>query len=170
MDQHSRSSIAGGLILVLLGGWFLAMQLVPGLGEWFNTRYSWPLIIVAFGAMWLLLAFIMRNPDYAMPAAIFGGIGGLLYWQNLTGQWASWAYAWTLIPGFAGVGTILMGLLGKAPLKNLSAGAWLIFISLVMFAIFGSFLGGVNYFGAYWPILLIVLGVITLARNLWRAR
>lgn len=105
-----------------------------------------------------------------MPAAIFSGIGGLLYWQNATNQWASWAYAWTLIPGFAGVGALLMGLLGKEPMRNFRAGAWLVFISLVMFAIFGAFLGGMNFFGPYWPLLLVALGVILLARNLWGAR
>jgi len=170
MNRSSRSSIIGGVILIVVGAGLLAGQFIPGWSEWFNMRYAWPLIIVAFGALWLLLAFTTGKPEFAMPGAIFGGIGGLLYWQNATGHWASWAYAWTLIPGFAGVGTILMGLLGKEPMKNFRAGAWLVFISAVLFAIFGAFLGGMNYLGAYWPLLLIVLGVVLLARNFWQAR
>lgn len=40
MDQRNRSSVVGGLIMILLGVWFLAVQFVPGLNEWFNARYS----------------------------------------------------------------------------------------------------------------------------------
>jgi hypothetical protein len=42
----------------------------------------------------------------AVAACIIGGIGGILYWQSYTGDWASWAYVWTLIPGFSGIGII----------------------------------------------------------------
>ena len=38
------------------------------------------------------------QPGMLVPACIVGGIGGMLYWQNLTGDWASWSYSWSLIP------------------------------------------------------------------------
>ncbi|HUV89374.1 MAG TPA: hypothetical protein VMY80_06955, partial [Anaerolineae bacterium] len=95
---------------------------------------------------------------------------GLLYWQNATGHWESWAYAWTLIPGFVGVGIILAGILGGGLRKALGGGGWLILISLVLFAIFGSFLGGLNLLGPYWPVLLIVLGLFILVERLVRRR
>lgn len=78
----------------------------------------------------------------AVPACIVGGIGGLLLWQNATGEWQSWAYAWTLIPGFVGVGTLLSGLLGGTLRRDFGAGAWRVLISLISFGIFASFLGG----------------------------
>ena len=46
----------------------------------------------------------------------------------------------------------------------------LILISLVMFAIFGSFLGGLDVFGNYWPVLLILLGLIVLVRSFFPKR
>jgi hypothetical protein len=108
MDRRRRSSLAAGLVLILLGAWFLVAQWVPGLQTWF----SWPLTIVGVGVLLLIIGLLTRVPAMAVPACIVGGIGGLLYWQNATGNWESWAYAWTLIPGFVGVGIVLSGLLG----------------------------------------------------------
>ena len=106
----------------------------------------------------------------AVPACIVGGIGGLLYWQNATGNWESWAYAWTLIPGFVGVGIVLSGLLGGEIRQSVSGGGWLILISLVLFTIFGSFFGALGIVGDYWPVLLILLGLLILIRSLFRSR
>jgi len=106
----------------------------------------------------------------AVPACIVGGIGCLLYWQNATGNWESWAYAWTLIPGFLGVGILLAGLLEGRLRQSLDSGIFFIVISLVMFAIFGSFLGGLQIFGLYWPVLLILFGLWMLVRTLFRSR
>ena len=118
----------------------------------------------------LIAAMLTGIPGLAVPAAIIGGIGGLLYWQNQTGNWESWAYAWTLIPGFVGVGIIVSGLLGKQPGKALREGLNVIVVSLILFALFGSFLGGRNIFGPYWPVLLILLGLWLLVRPFWRSQ
>ena len=106
----------------------------------------------------------------AIPACIVGGIGGILYWQEITGNWESWAYAWTLIPGFVGVGIVLSGLLGGDFRQSARGGGWLIMISLVLFAVFGSFFGGLGLLGPYWPVLLILLGLLVLIRPLFRPR
>ena len=166
MDSRRRSSLAGGLVLVLLGVWFLVAGWVPGLRVWF----SWPLMIVGVGVLLLIVGLLTGVPGLAVPACIVGGIGGLLYWQNATGNWDSWAYAWTLIPGFVGVGTVLSGLFGGDLRQSLRGGGWLILISLVLFTIFGSFLGGLRLLGPYWPVLLILLGLLALGRSLFRPR
>jgi hypothetical protein len=158
--------LVGGLILILLGAWFLAMQFVPGLQEWF----SWPWIIIGVGVAMLLIGLLSGVPDLAVPACIIGGIGGLLYWQNVTGNWDSWSYAWSLIPGFVGVGVILSGLFGGKVRKSLREGGNLILISLILFVIFAAFLGGPNLLGDYWPVLLILLGSWVLIRSLFRSR
>ena len=166
MDRRRRSSLAGGLVLILLGAWFLVAQWVPGL----PTTFSWPWIVIGVGGFLLLLGLLTGAPGLAVPACIVGGIGGLLYWQNATGNWESWAYAWTLIPGFVGVGILLSGLLGGEIRQSVQGGGWLILISLVLFAVFGSFLGGLDLLGPYWPVLLILLGLLLLARPLFRSR
>jgi len=168
MDHQRRSSLAAGLILVLIGVWFLVNQLVPGLQIWVNARVSWPLFVVGAGVFLLVIGLLVGAADMAVPACIVGGIGGLLYWQNATGNWESWPYAWALIPGFVGVGTILAGLLKGQPGRGLREGTGTIFISLILFAIFASFFGGTNFFGPYWPVLLILLGVWILVQRLFR--
>lgn len=169
MDESRRSNLVFGVILVLIGAIFLVFQLLPGLQSFINWANAWPLIIVGVGAVFMLSGVLGRVPGLAVPACVIGGLGILMYWQNSTDNWASWAYAWALIPGFVGVGTILTGILGGHGAKSFSGGLWLIVISLVMFFIFGSFLGGFG-FGDYWPVLLIGLGFLILLRPLFRSR
>lgn len=168
MENRTRKSIASGIFLILVGLFFLAYQFRPDLFQWLRIEVDWPLIVIAVGVFLLLLGLLVGAPGMAVPACIVGGIGGLLYWQNATGLWETWSFAWALIPGFVGVGIILSGLLGGGKLReSLENGGSLIIISLLMFAIFGSFLGGLDVFGKYWPVLLILLGLIMLVRNLF---
>jgi hypothetical protein len=170
MNKRRRTGLVGGTLLVLLGLWFLAMQLVPDLQSLIDIELSWPLFVIGAGVVLLILGLLTGEPGMAVPACIVGGIGVLLYYQNETGDWASWAYAWTLIPGFAGVGAILAGLLGDKPKQSVRDGVNLIIISAVMFVIFSSFLGGQNLLGPYWPVLLILLGLWFLIQPLFRRK
>ncbi len=170
MDRQMRRNLVVGVVLVLLGVWFLAVQFVPGLGGWINIEWSWPLLIMAVGAFLLLFGLLVGAPGMAVPAVIVAGIGGILYYQNATGDWTSWSYLWTLIPGFVGVGVILAGLLGGDFRGSLTEGGGLIIISLILFFIFASIMGGWNLLGDYWPVLLILLGVWLLIRQLFRSR
>ena len=164
VNRETRSNLVIGLLLIVLGGWFLAGQFVPGLKFWINAEKSWPLFVIGAGLLLLVLGLLTQTAEMAIPACIVGGIGGLLYWQNTTGNWDSWAYAWTLIPGFVGVGIMLAGLLRGQGSRAFREGGGLILVSLVLFVIFGSFLGGGAVLGSYWPVLLILLGLWLLVR------
>ena len=168
MDRQQRSRIVGGLLLIGLGVLFLVWQIAPNLLPFFRIEYAWPLIVVGIGACLLLFGLLAGEPGMAVPGCVVGGVGLLLYWQNSTGQWDTWAYAWTLIPGFVGVGTVLMGLLGERPRESIPGGAWLILISVIMFAVFSALFGGPNLLGPYWPVLIILAGVVFLVRALVR--
>ncbi len=170
MDRRRSSNVVLGVLLVLLGAWFLASQYYSPLANWINLSLSWPLIVIGVGVFLLVLGLLVGAPGMAVPACIVGGIGGLLYWQNATGNWGSWSYAWTLIPGFLGIGILLSGLLEGRPRQAIDGGLFFIVISLVMFAIFASFLGSQQTFGLYWPVLLILFGLWILARAIWRMR
>ena len=173
MDDRARNSaLRFGVVLIILGGFFLLARAAPDLFGRVGES-SWPLIIVGVGILLLLIGAVTGAPGMAVPAAVVGGIGGLLYWQNATGNWQSWAYAWTLIPGFVGVGTLVAGLLeGKA--QTVKGGLWLIVISLILFAIFSAimapFFGAPVLLGRFWPALLILLGVLLLVRALYQPR
>jgi hypothetical protein len=168
MEDSNRSRLVIGILLLLLGVWFLLIQIFPALGGWFNIEWSWPLIVVGVGLALLVIGLLVGNPDMIVPACVVGGIGGILYYQNATSDWISWTYLWSLIPGFVGVGLLLSALLGGRDRRDVSAGVWLIIISAVLFLIFGSIFGGLTILGIYWPVLLILLGVVILVRALWR--
>ena len=93
--MEKKSSIIGGAILILAGVFFLLAQFFPGLVSWFNIGQQWPLIIIFVGGLFLAGA-LLGTPPLAIPGSIIGGTGLLLYYQNASGDWASWAYAWTL--------------------------------------------------------------------------
>ncbi len=168
MDRRQRSRLVAGLMLIALGTLFLLFQLMPALWDWVNMTYAWPLTVIAVGAVLLVFGLIVGAPGMAVPACLVAGIGAILYWQNLTGHWESWAYAWTLIPGFVGVGTALMGVLGEGGRRSIESGLWLMATSATLFLIFGSFLGGLSLLGPWWPVLLILAGVLALIRSLAR--
>jgi hypothetical protein len=154
------------MLLIVFGALILAVQLLPGLQLWF----SWPWIIIGFGVVMLVIGSATGVPALAIPACIIGGMGGILYYQTITGDWDSWAYIWSLIPGFVGVGIVLSGLLGGEGGEAVRAGGWLILISLVLFAAFGSLFGALGMMGDYWPVLLILLGLLLLVGPLLRTR
>lgn len=170
MDGNSRSRLGCGAVMILVGGWLLAVRLFPALGDWVEISFAWPMFVIGAGVLLLLFGVLVNEPGMSVPAAIVGGIGSLLYWQNATGNWESWAYAWTLIPGFVAVGIVLMGLWKGGEAESLRGGGILLIISLVLFTIFGSFLGGPNLLGPYWPVLLILLGLLILGRSLLGGR
>jgi hypothetical protein len=165
MEQRARSAIASGAILVLVGVLLLAARLVPGL----FGALSWPFIVIGVGVLLLVLAIATGTAGLAVPACIVGGIGIILWWQNLHQRWDTWAYAWTLIPGFVGVGALVQGLLEAKPLKAVLDALWPILVSAILYTVFSSFFGG-PLFGVPWYYLaggaLIVGGVLIMLRPL----
>lgn len=156
--MHKRSSIIIGTILIFVGVFFLFIQLFPRLAIGLDISQQWPLIVVAVGGL-LLVSALLGTPALAIPGSIIAGIGGILYVQNLTNAWASWSYVWALIPGFVGIGLLLAGLLGHHRRASWRAGSRLVFISAMLFLIFGAFFSGLGSIGRYWPVILIGLGL-----------
>jgi hypothetical protein len=170
MERRRRSSLVAGILLILVGAWLVAVQLMPGLKAWFQFEVTWPLFVIAAGVILFVVALLTAVPGLAVPACIVAGVGGILYFQAITGRWETWAYAWALIPSFVGVGTILAGILGGKTAKGVREGGWSILIGLVLFVIFGSFLGGLGWLGPYWPLLVVGLGLLMVVQGLLRVR
>jgi hypothetical protein len=166
MHGRRRRSLLQGLLLILLGSLVLVIQLLPGV----QILFSWPWIIIGAGLAIFFIGLGTRVPALAVPACVVGGLGGILYYQSVTGDWDSWAYIWALIPGSVGVGLVLTGLLSSDGEGSARAGLWLIVISLALFSVFGSFFGALGLLGDYWPVLLILLGALLLVSPLLRAR
>lgn len=166
MDTQRRSNLVVGFLLLLVGAWFLAGQYFPDLYVFNALTFEWPLLVVGLGLVFFIFAALVRAPGLAIPGAIIAGIGSLLYYQNASNDWESWAYAWTLIPGFVGIGILISNFFEGRFIKGIREGLSLMIFSGAMFAIFGAFLGGPEILGDYWPILIIALGVWMVAKSL----
>ncbi len=166
--MKNRTQLALGVILILLGAWFIAQRQIPSLETWVSQSMSWPLNVVGAGAIILLIGLIVGAPGMAIPATIVAGIGGILYYQNQTNDYASWFYMWTLIPGFVGVGQLVAAALGRS-LREARAGLNLILTSAVLFVIFAAAFGRLSWLGPYFPAaVLILVGFWFLVRGFWR--
>ncbi len=150
------SSILAGLILIAVGVIFLLMPLFPNVSDVLNIDQQWPLIIVLIGGMFILGA-LLGSPGLAVPGTIVGGIGLLLYYQNATNSWDTWAYVWTLIPVFIGLGLILSNALAGNLASGIKQGGRLIIIGLILFLVFGSFLGA--GFGSSFGLAILLIGI-----------
>ncbi|MFN2136619.1 MAG: hypothetical protein ACK2UK_11735 [Candidatus Promineifilaceae bacterium] len=160
--MQKQTSIIIGLALIAVGLLFLLLQAFPDVAARVDFTTYWPLILVGVGALFLVAALLGSAP-LAVPGSVLTGIGLLLTYQNISGNWASWSYAWALIPGFVGIGVMLMGLLDAEHREQVSEGFRLLLISLGLLVLFGGIFGA---FGAYWPVLLILGGILLL----WRGR
>lgn len=169
MNKKGRSQLALGVILILLGAWFLADKSIPAFHSFFDKYTEWPVNMLLIGGVIFILGLVLGQPGMSVPAAIVAGLGGIFYYQDATGNFASWSYMWALIPGFIGVGTIVAGLLGENTAQNLKHGLNMMVISAVLFLVFSSFFGGWELLGNYGPsILLILLGLWVLGSGLFR--
>ncbi|MCS7001670.1 MAG: hypothetical protein NZ518_02360 [Dehalococcoidia bacterium] len=111
MDQGSasyRATIALGVALIGLGVAALVLQIVQ---VTLPLRMLWPLLFTLTGV--LLLAAMVGGGRAAGPLAIPGSIlsvlGMVLFVQNATGLWATWAWAWAFVPLATGVGMLIGG-------------------------------------------------------------
>jgi len=161
--KRNKGSLVVAFILIALGVWYLLVEINPVFAAFSNGRTTWPWQIIGFGALFCLIGLLTWAPALFIPGVVLGGIGGILYYQNLTGDWASWAYTWTLLPGLVGIGLLIFGLLARR--RGALIGAfWSLLSSLILFGIFGSAFGGLRYAAVIWPLGLIFLGVYFILR------
>lgn len=156
-----KGSVSTAIIMIGVGVFYLCAALFPQFQAFINSKSTWPFQIIILGGVFYLAGILSWVPSLFIPATIITGVGGLLYYQNLTGDWASWSYAWALIPGFVGIGLILFGIFGRKK-GAILGGLWNIFSSIVMFSIFGFAFGRLPNVEKIWPAALIMLGLFVL--------
>ncbi len=170
-DRSRNGALVGGTLLIGFGLISLASQLFRNVFSW---SYVWPLAIVVMGGLFFAGMFFGGRSvsGLAIPGAIIGGIGLLLLYQNLTGHWESWAYSWSLIVVFVGIGIYLAGVYGQSAGQR-SAGINLMKIGFILFVVFGAFFEmifsmdrSLGFGGVFFPALLIVLGAYLIVRRL----
>ena len=171
-NRGERSpAIALGLVLVVVG----ALLFIGQVADVDVARLVWPFIIVAIGVVLLFLGlFVNLEQGMVIGGTVVTTVGLVLAYQNATGLWATWAYAWALVgPAASGLGLTLWGVRtgdGSAA-RN---GFWGFLGGLALFAVgFLFFEGIIGLSGerlplADWvlPAAVIAIGVVLLARGL----
>ncbi|MGZ6316666.1 MAG: hypothetical protein ACXWNQ_05350 [Anaerolineales bacterium] len=171
MSRQNRTQLVLGALLILAGVLYILAPRLPALQALIHLRFQWPFYVLGAGALILLIGLLTGAPAMAIPASIVAGIGGILYYQNLTNDWESWSFLWTLIPGFVAIGTIITGLLGEDTRRNLGHGLNLLVVSAAIFLIFAALFHRLNFLGGYGPAaLLILLGLYIIGRGLLRGQ
>jgi hypothetical protein len=172
----TRGGVVLGLILIALGG-ILLIDRITGIDL---GAAGWPLFVIVPGVLVLGWGVSMSGRE-GIGLAIGGGIttivGLILAFQNATGLWATWAYAWALVgPGGPGLGMLAWGI-AHGDRRLISDGVRTLAIGLVLFAGFGLFFEGVIGLSGppfltsdVGPVVLIVLGVIVLGAAFLRGR
>jgi hypothetical protein len=178
-DRERRRGISVvGVLLVLLGLFFLA-------SEQFGADldgFGWPVFVIAPGVCLLIVGLAIPHEGglgAAIPGGIVTAVGLVLAFQNATGAYGSWAYAWAVVaPGSVGVTLVLFGLLhGKRDL--LDAGLRTAATGLGLFVGFGLFfenivgvddLQSTNVLRDAFPLMAVGLGVLIVLWNLLPTR
>jgi hypothetical protein len=178
MQARNYGAIVPAIILIGVGIFFLLVntQLIRvGIGQ------LWPIFPVLLGAGLLAQFFMgrMRDPGLITGGTIFllTGLVFFLFTLNLTVpglgaiHWGNMAQLWPVFPTIVGVALLLQWIAGGLRERDL-----LIPIAILLTVGLGGFaftLGGLPTFrliADYWPVALIVLGVIVLARSFMRPR
>ena len=132
LESHKNRNL--GIILVIVGGLFYLGRVID------FSHLFWPLYIIGPGVLLFLLALSggRKSSGLAIPASIVTAIGLILFSQNITGNFESWAYAWALIPAASGLGMVIMSNLND-DFAMQEKGYKAIKSGLSMFLVFGVF-------------------------------
>jgi hypothetical protein len=144
-EEPGMSTLAVGFVLIVIGAVLFAGQLLDvGIED-----VGWPFFVIAAGAVVLLIGMVIAGEQgMVIGGTIATTVGLVLLYQNSTGRWESWAYAWALVgPAASGLGLALWGVRSgnAADVRN---GTWGLLGGLGLFVIGFLFFEGVIGIGA----------------------
>ena len=161
--RSNTGALLAGSLLIGFGVLALLGQLFRGSDFW---SYLWPLAVIGFGALFFVGMFAggRSAAALAIPGSIITVSGLTLLFQNLTGNWSTWSYGWTLTLASVGLGIYIMGLY-QGDAHRQQSGLKVMQVALVLFIVFGAVFelilspsGLVGWRYAF-PVLLILLGI-----------
>jgi hypothetical protein len=111
MNQKVSAMI--GTVLILLGGLFMLINLAFNTaGEW--VWRTWPLFVVAGGAMFMLVPLFFRSQQWTgvffIPGTPILATGLLLLVSSISNDWSVWEWGWSLLIIAVAAGMILAAL------------------------------------------------------------
>jgi hypothetical protein len=173
--SSSTPAIGLGVALLLIGGLLFVGQLLDiGIDD-----IGWPAIVIGIGVVILVLGlFVNREQGMVIGGTVVTTVGLVLLYQDQTGRWETWAYAWALVgPAASGLGMVLWGIRSANPVE-IRNGTWTLLGGLAIFVVGFLFFEGVIGIGGEplglpeWvlPVVVIAIGVVVLARGIFGRR
>jgi hypothetical protein len=174
-DSSATPAIGLGVALLLIGVLLFVGQLFDiGIDE-----VGWPAIVIGIGVVILVLGlFVNREQGMVVGGTVVTTVGLVLLYQNTTGRWETWAYAWALVgPAASGLGMVLWGIRTADP-AEIRNGTWALLGGLGIFLVgFLFFEGVIGISGEPLPLpewvlpaVVIAIGVVVLARGILQRR
>jgi hypothetical protein len=171
VDRWNGLAVFGALLVVAGVGWFVARELrmdpFGAIGD-----AGWPFFLIIPGVILMVVSVIPippRGVGFAVAGTIVTTVGAVLFYQEATGHWESWAYVWALVgPGAAGLGMLVYGLLFRQR-DLVLVGARLVAIAAAIFVagfwffetVFATGRAPIDL-GIWWPVVIIAAGVAAL--------
>lgn len=166
-EHDGRPVLAVGLIAL---GVLVFFGQLTGFGGMFSSL--WPLFVVIPGLAFLYFAYTgnKNSAGLAVPGTVITGTGLILFYQNITGHWESWAYIWILYPLFVGLALRFMAQRtgdegsrkASSILMKIGAVGFIIGVIFFELMLFGN--GGI-FGNLALPIVLIAIGGFMLLGN-----
>ena len=164
--DEKRSKLAGALIIAGL------LLLTLNLLEIHLMDYLWPMFIIGSGGLMVWPAYKSTADEQsklsflAVPGAMILAAGALLFLMNIFGHFESWAYSWTLLLAAGAAGYGYLHRFDESDDKVEKAHRFirtmvLLFMGLAVFFELFVF----QSLGAWWPVLIVGLGIYMLVKN-----
>lgn len=168
-----------GVLLVLVGLFFVVIQVLGP--DWPRIAKYGPDILTGLGVLLFVLAFFAgahRGETLVVFGSMMAMAGLLLLYQDRSGNWASWAYAWALVaPTSIGIGFLIYGPIKHRPdltrrgVRMTAVGLALFLVLLVLFEVVfvaGGWLSGLTNLVP--AVILISIGAVILLASWFRRR
>jgi hypothetical protein len=164
MNTLNRGSILGAILLIGMGVLFLILE-IAGI----SISKTWPIIFLALGAVCFLPPLLWPSlraglAGFCIPGGILLTLGVIFLYNTLSGDWASWSYAWIMLNGGVGIGLVLAAWIGGWGREMTDIGWWMFVVSAVVFSIFATLFGG-PVLKASGPVVLILCGLWLMVRS-----
>ncbi len=172
MNQN-RTALVMGIVMIILGVLFLVGQSL----DVFQFDELWPMIIIGIGIAFFIGMVLggKSTGGLAIPGSIISMVGLILLFQEITGWYETWAYAWALIIVAVGLGQVIFSYWSDQP--NIRKGGWeTARVGLILFLVFGAIMEfifsitGVSDRASlvFWAALLVVVGLVQLGVRVFR--
>jgi high-affinity Fe2+/Pb2+ permease len=177
-ESHRRSNgLAVGLVLIVVGLIAFALQRASiDVADWLGGS-GWTLFIIVPGLVLLVVAALTREgaaQGFTTAGFIVTAIGLLLLYQDQTGHWESWSYAWAVIPAAAGLSLVVHGLRTRTR-ELVSTGVTMVAIALGLLLVGGWYFETVFETGRVpfdiseaWPFVVMGIGALVIVAALAR--